>query len=74
MYSLWHQKFDDDREETVPTRWLIIQDTDVYQQGLKKLLPRQDECLSFGGVCAGQWRNKIINKSQPFLLELKIKN
>jgi len=73
MYNLWHQQFDDNREETVPPRWLIIQDTEVYQQGLKKLVPRQDECFSFGGECAGQWGNKIINKSGPFLLELRNK-
>jgi len=58
----------------VPARWLIIQDTEVYQEGFKKLFPRHDECLTCGGDCGGQWREKTIIKSEPFLLELKIKN
>jgi len=36
MYNLCHHKFDDVCEETVPARWLIKQDMEVYQQGLKK--------------------------------------
>jgi len=34
---------DDWEVETVATRWLIIQDTDWYQQGVEKLLQRYDK-------------------------------
>jgi hypothetical protein len=40
---------DDWEVQTVVTRWLIIQDTDWYQQGVEKLLPRNDKYLiTFG--------------------------
>ena len=51
---LCQHKFYDDREGTDPARWLMIQDKEVYQQGLKNLVPRRDECHSCSGDRVGQ--------------------
>jgi len=57
----------------VPARWLIIQDTEVYRQGFKKLVQQHDKCLCCSGERVGQWREKIIIKLEPFLLRVENK-
>jgi len=47
--SFANARKDDWEVETVVTPWLTMQDTDSYQQGVEKLLPRYDRYLISGG-------------------------
>jgi hypothetical protein len=48
--SLGGHKFKYNPEvETVVTGWLTPADRDGCQQRIKRLVPRYDECLSYGG-------------------------
>jgi hypothetical protein len=44
-----HNLKDDHDVETAVTRRLVTQDTDFCQRGIKKLVPRCDKSVSFGG-------------------------
>jgi hypothetical protein len=53
--------------EVAVTRWLIMQDRDLYQQ-------RFDKCLNFGGDYAEKYSDSSTVKSDLFLVELKTNN
>jgi len=43
------QKFQDDRDVlTFVPRWLIIHDTEFYQQGIENLIVQKDKCQNCG--------------------------
>jgi len=55
--------------EAVVIQWLIIQNTDFYQQGIEKFVAPYYKYLSFGGSYVDMWwdSNAVI-KSKLFLL------
>jgi hypothetical protein len=52
--------------ETVVTPWLILKDTDWYQQGIEKVICRYHKCLNYSGDNAEKWwYSNTINLLKP---------
>jgi hypothetical protein len=69
------RKFKNNRNlERVLKRRLATQDTNEYQHGMQKFVPRYDKRLNDGGDCVGQQRNSSKIKRKLFFLRTEIKN
>ena len=72
QYVGGHSFKDDSEVEKDVTRWLMTRDIDWYQQGIEKLVPRYDKCLSFCKYYVEMpWDSRTV-KFRLFFLESKV--
>jgi hypothetical protein len=53
---------------------LVTHDKDVYNQGIKTLLPRHEESLIGGEASVEKWWESSTIKPELFLLRMKMEN